>query len=73
MNPEAQAKLDEILAQEPAALTDEDRGFLAARRSYLTEEQRNAYGLTEVPEASEADEKADEADEAEKAPKKSKK
>lgn len=46
MNPEAQAKLDELLALEPAALTEEDLGFLAARRSYLTEEQRKAYGLT---------------------------
>jgi len=49
MNPEAQAKLDELLALEPAALTEEDRAFLAARRSYLTEEQREAYGVSEKP------------------------
>lgn len=35
--------LDEILAQEPAALTDADKDFLRARRSYLTEEQRHVY------------------------------
>jgi hypothetical protein len=66
MNPEAQAKLDELLALEPAALTEEDRAFLMARRSYLTEEQRKAYGLTEAPVA-------EEPVETEEAPKKSKK
>ena len=43
--------LDEILAQEPAALTDADKAFLRARRSYLTEEQRAVYAeaLAEGP------------------------
>lgn len=45
MNPEAQAKLDELLAQEPAALTEEDIAFLNARRSYLTDDQVKEYGL----------------------------
>lgn len=51
MNQEAQAELDRILALEPAALTDADKAFLAARRDYLTEEQKAVYGLSEAPAA----------------------
>ncbi len=47
MNPEAQAELDRILALSPEDLTESDRGFLQARRSYLTEEQRINFGITE--------------------------
>ena len=44
MNPEAQAELDRILALSPAEVTESEQAFLQARRSYLTEEQRNVFG-----------------------------
>lgn len=47
MNPEAKAKLDEILENGASSVTDEDRVFLHARRSYLTKEQREEFGITE--------------------------
>ena len=47
MNEESQAELDRILAFEPEALTDGDKAFLAARRSYLSEDQQARYGLSE--------------------------
>ena len=59
MNEEARAELDRILALEPAALTEGDRAFLHARRSYLTEEQRVTFGLTEDASASDEDVSAD--------------
>jgi hypothetical protein len=43
MDTESKAKLDAILAIEPAALTDEDKVFLRARSSYLTVNQREVY------------------------------
>jgi hypothetical protein len=43
MDTESKAKLDAILATEPAALTDEDKAFLRARSSYLTVNQREVY------------------------------
>jgi hypothetical protein len=43
MNPEAQAELDRIVAIEPAALSEAEVGFLQARRSYLSEEQKAVY------------------------------
>jgi len=51
MDQESQAMLDAILAKEPAALTDEDKAFLRARRSYLNTEQRTIYAevLADVP------------------------
>jgi hypothetical protein len=60
MNPEAQAELDRILALEPAALTEDDQAFLMARRSYLPEEQRIKFGITE-PEAAPASTEGEEA------------
>lgn len=63
MDEQSKSMLDEILAQEPAALTDADKAFLRARRSYLSEEQKAVYAevLAEQPEAgsSEADEKSE--------------
>jgi hypothetical protein len=50
MNEEARAELDRILAMEPAALTEGDQAFLAARASYLTEEQRIRHGLVDATE-----------------------
>lgn len=46
MNREAQEKLASLLALEPEALSDGDRAFLAARSDYLTDEQKDRYGLT---------------------------
>lgn len=43
MDQESQKMLDQILAKEPAALTDEDKAFLRARSSYLNEEQQAVY------------------------------
>lgn len=43
MDAQSKAMLDEILAQEPAALTDADKAFLRARCSYLSEEQKAVY------------------------------
>ena len=40
MDAQSKAKLDEILAKEPAAMTEDDKAFLRARRSYLTESQQ---------------------------------
>lgn len=53
MNEEARAELDRIVAMEPEALTDGEQAFLMARRSYLTEEQRIKFGITEDSEVTE--------------------
>jgi hypothetical protein len=47
MNEEAKQELARILALEPAALTESDHAFLTARRTYLTEEQKTVFGVTE--------------------------
>lgn len=47
MNDEARAELDRIVAMEPEALTEADKAFLMARRSYLSEEQRIKFDITE--------------------------
>ena len=63
MDAQSKAMLDEILAQEPAALTDADKAFLRARRSYLTEEHRHVYAeALEQPEAEQADEASKESE-----------
>jgi len=49
-----QEQFDRIFKSGPAAVTDTDMAFLAARRSYLTEEQYEAYGIGEYLEAREA-------------------
>jgi len=36
-----------ILNKQPDAITDAEREILRARRSYLTEEEKERYGLTE--------------------------
>ena len=58
MDQASREMLDEILAKQPAALTDADKDFLRARRSYLGEEQRHVYAevLSEQPEASASEE-----------------
>lgn len=55
MDEQSQKVFDEIVAKEPNALTEADIGFLKARRSYLSEEQRSKFKevLAETPEASE--------------------
>lgn len=51
MDIQSRTMLDEILAKEPAALTDGDKAFLRARQDYLSGEQRNVYAevLAEQP------------------------
>ena len=51
MDEQSRKTLDEILAKESAALTDADKGFMRARRSYLTEEQKAVFAdvLAEAP------------------------
>jgi hypothetical protein len=43
MDPVSAQRLAEITAKEPAALTEEDIGFMRARRSYLTSDQREIF------------------------------
>jgi hypothetical protein len=43
MNPEAQEIFDRLVKLDPTALTDEDKEFLRARRSYLTSDQRRIF------------------------------
>jgi len=70
MDEQSEVMLKEILSQEPAALTDADKAFLRARRSYLSEEQKAVYAevLAEQPEAEQADETASEESEATEQP-----
>lgn len=71
MDEQSKARLDEILAKEVAALTDADKEFLRARRSYLTESQKIDY--SEVLGEQPAEEKASTDEPAEgEAPKKAK-
>lgn len=44
MNPEAEEKLNSVVKKEVAWLTKEDKMFLKARRSYLSEEQLEKFG-----------------------------
>jgi hypothetical protein len=66
LNPEAQAQLDRILAIDPAARTEAENAFMAARRSYLADAQQEQYGLNgettphEAGENSESEETATE-------------
>ena len=77
MDEQSRKMLDEVLAQEPAALTDADKDFLRARRSYLTEEQRHVYAevFSEQPEAvsSKESQEAESTETVDEAPKKAKK
>lgn len=43
MDPLSQLRLQEIIRKEPHELTENDKGFLHARRSYLTAEQISKY------------------------------
>jgi hypothetical protein len=43
MDPVSAERLAAITAKEPAALTEEDIGFMRARRSYLTSDQREVF------------------------------
>ena len=49
MNDEARTELDRILALTPPELSESDRAFLQARRSYMTEEQRINFGISDNP------------------------
>jgi len=59
MNEPAKAELDRILSLDPADLSEAEQGFLQARRSYMTEEQRIKFGIAEAS----ADNSQDEQDE----------
>ena len=43
MNPEAQEYLNKILTKNPSELTEDEKRFLRARRSYLKESQLKEY------------------------------
>ena len=43
MNPEAKEYFNKILEKRPEALTDPEKGFLRARRSYLNKSQVDEY------------------------------
>jgi len=47
MNPEAEAKVNQILAKNDPAITEADVAFLRARSSYLTEEQLERLAVLE--------------------------
>lgn len=46
-------KLEEVLSKGPELLSEEEKGFLRARASYLTDEQAKAYAavIGDAPEA----------------------
>lgn len=50
MNPEAQEYLNKILAKSPIELTEDEKGFLRARSSYLKESQLEEYDSVLNPE-----------------------
>ncbi len=62
MDEQSKATLEQILATEVAALTDAEKDFLRARRSYLNEEQKHVYAevLADVPAAASTEEAASE-------------
>lgn len=77
MDDQSRATLDAILAQEPAALSESDKAFLRARRSYLNAEQVDRFAEVladaEPEETKESSPVEDQADEApKKAPRKAK-
>ncbi len=70
MDSTSRETLDRILATDPNAISDADRDFLFARRSYLTEEQRSAFGISEEAAAPAEEEAPEEDAQAKKAAKK---
>lgn len=50
MNKSAKAELQRILDLGPDAINEDERAFLNARRSYLTEEQRLKFAVAESEE-----------------------
>lgn len=47
MNESAQAELDGILAKDPQTVSEYEMSILRARISYLSEEQKERFGLVE--------------------------
>jgi hypothetical protein len=45
MDPQSQAEFDRIIKQGPDSITDTEREYLRARRSYMTEAQRIDFGI----------------------------
>jgi len=74
MDEQSKATFDEIVAKEPAALSESDIAFLRARRSYLSSQQKEVFAevLAEAQPAEAAPVEEAKTDEAE-APKKTKK
>lgn len=70
MDEQSQKTLAEITAKEPAALSESEIAFLRARRSYLTEPERDVFAEL-LAEESVVEAKTDEVEP--EAPKKSKK
>lgn len=65
MDPKSQEMFDTIIAMDQDALTDEQKGFLMARRDYFNDEQRKRYaGMIKLHEAGKlfADKEEDEND-----------
>lgn len=75
MDEQSKATLEAILATDVNALTDEDRAFLRARRSYIPLHLQETYAsvLDEAPQTVEALTEPIEPSEQEEAPKKTKK
>lgn len=71
MDEQSQKTLAEITAKEPAALSESEIAFLRARRSYLTERERDVFA--ELLAESQPVEEAKTDDEAPEASKKGKK
>jgi hypothetical protein len=59
MNDSAQVELNRILDLGPDSINESELAFLQARRSYLTEEQRINFGITENVVEAESEESAE--------------
>jgi hypothetical protein len=69
MNPEAKAEFDRIVELGPDQITEDEKDFIRARRSYLSEEQKHVFaeileGSTDVPDADEGTQEGESAVEA---------
>lgn len=54
MNKEAQEYFDILMAKDPESLTEDELGFLKARRGYIPEDKLSDYDFTEKPIETEA-------------------
>lgn len=49
MDKESQKKFDELVKLDPSNLTMEDKAFLLARQSYMTQEQKRVFAVIFEP------------------------